>query len=331
MKGQRVVWPSQATIEIEEFEFPLLGNNEILVATECSLISPGTERAFLLGLPNAQGNYPSYPGYSNIGVVIDSGKDVDGFNIGDRVVSSKGHTSHFVATPASLLKVTETTMSSEHGVFFNLCTIAMQGVRKANIELGEPTLVLGGGLIGLFAMQLAKLSGGLPVITADLSDNRSQLATRVGADYTLNPEAEDRDNQLDKITSGKGLAVVIEATGHPAVVNTAFQLADRGGRVVLLASTRGETERVNFYRDVHAKGLTVLGAHNSVRPRHDSTPNFWTLRDDWELSLKLIAHGRVIVAPLITHRLPGIQAGEAYQLLMEWDPNLLGVVLNWED
>ena len=331
MKGKRVVWPSQATVEIEEFEFPLLGNNELLVATECSLISPGTERAFLLGLPNARGRYPSYPGYSNVGVVIDSGRDVDSFNIGDRVVSSKGHTSHFVATPADLLKVTEAGLSSEEGVFFNLCTIAMQGVRKAKIELGESTLVLGGGLIGLFGMQLAKLSGGLPVITADLSDNRLELATRVGADYALNPEAEDFDARLDKITGGKGPAVVIEATGHPPVVNTAFQLADWCGRVVLLASTRGETGHVNFYRDVHQKGLTVLGAHNSVRPRHESFPNFWTLRDDWELSLQLIGHGRVVVAPLITHRMPGIQAAEAYQLLMEWDQNLLGVVLNWED
>ena len=331
MKGRRVVWPSRATVEIEEFEFPSLGDNEILVATECTLISPGTERAFLLGLPNAQGRYPSYPGYSNIGVIIDSGRDVDGFKIGDRVVSSKGHTSHFVATPDSLLKVTEPTLSSEEGVFFNLCTIAMQGVRKAKIELGEPALVLGGGLIGLFAMQLAKLSGGLPVITADLSHNRLQLAKQVGADYALNSEAEDLNDQLDKMTSSKGLAVVIEATGHPSVVNTALQLTDWHGRVVLLASTRGETERVNFYRDVHGKGLTVLGAHNSVRPRHESSPNFWTLRDDWELSLQLIAHGRVVVAPLITHRLAGTQAAEAYQLLMEWDENLLGVVLNWED
>lgn len=331
MKGKRVVWPSRAQVEIEEFEFPLLGDDELLVATECSLISPGTERAFLLGLPNAQGNYPSYPGYSNIGVVIDRGGNVSDFNIGDRVVSSKGHTSHFVATSDSLLKVAEAGLASEEGVFFNLCTIAMQGVRKAKIELGESVLVLGGGLIGLFGMQLAKLSGGLPVITADLSDSRLQLAKQVGADYALNPEAEDFNDQVEKITGRKGPAVVIEATGHPAVVNTAFQLAGRCGRVVLLASTRGETERVNFYRDVHAKGLTVLGAHNSVRPRHESSPHFWTLRDDWELSLKLIAHGRVIVAPLITHRLPGIQAGEAYQLLMEWDQNLLGVVLNWED
>ena len=215
MKGQRIVWPSRAKVEIEEFELPSFGDNEVLVATECSLISPGTERAFLLGLPNAQGRYPSYPGYSNVGVVIDKGRDVDGLAIGDRVVSSKGHTSHFAATPDSLLKVTQSGLSSEEGVFFNLCTIAMQGVRKAKIELGEPVLVLGGGLIGLFGMQLAKLSGGLPVITADLSDNRLTLATRVGADYTLNPEADDLDERLDRITGGRGVAVVIEATGHP--------------------------------------------------------------------------------------------------------------------
>ena len=136
MKGKRVVWPSRAKVEIEEFEFALPGDNQMLVATECSLISPGTERAFLLGLPNAQGRYPSYPGYSNIGVIVDKGKDVNDFNIGDRVVSSKGHTSHFVATSDNLLKVIETGLSSEEGVFFNLCTIAMQGVRKAKIELG---------------------------------------------------------------------------------------------------------------------------------------------------------------------------------------------------
>ena len=77
---------------------------------------------------------------------------------------------------------------------------------------------------------MRNLAVGLPVITADLSDNRLQLATRVGADYTANPEAEDFNDQLKKITGGKGLAVIIEATGHPPVVNTAFQLADWHGR-----------------------------------------------------------------------------------------------------
>lgn len=330
MKGQRVVWPGQAKVEIEEFEVASPTDSEVLVATECSLISPGTERAFLLGLPNAQGGYPSYPGYSNIGQVVEVGSNVKGFAIGDRVASSRGHTSHFVASPEHLLKITAANLPSEEAVFFNLCTISLQGVRKARIELGEPTVVLGQGLIGLLAMQLAKLSGAFPIVGVDLADSRLKLSATVGADETLNREGPNFAQRLAEITGGKGPAVVIEATGHPEAINTAFALAGWHGRVVLLASTRGETERVNFYRDVHKKGLTVLGAHNSVRPRRESSANFWTSRDDWELSLQLIAHRRIVVAPLITHRLRGTDAAKAYQRLAEWDANLLGVVLDWK-
>ena len=97
----------------------------------------------------------------------------------------------------------------------------------------------------------------------------------------------------------------------------------------MLASTRGETPKVNFYRDVHKKGLILYGAHNSIRPRQESSPNFWTSEDDGRLMLSLIAKGRFNVTPLISHRVPGHDAPKAYQLLMEWNPELLGVVLQW--
>ena len=331
MKGHRVVWPRQGKVEIETFEFSKVAPDQVLVETECSLISPGTERAFLLGLSNAQGRYPSHPGYSNVGRVLDVGESVEGFDRGDWVASSAGHTSHFSTSPDRLIKIADPSVPPEEAVFFNLCAIALQGVRKARIELGEPVLVLGQGLIGLLALQLAQLNGGLPTIAVELADNRLKLAKSVGADYTLNPERDNFEAELDDITDGKGPAVVIEATGHPEAIHTAFQLAGWCGRVVLLASTRGETKDVNFYRDVHQKGLTVLGAHNSVRPRQESAPNFWTNRDDWGLCLQLIAHHRIQIAPLISHRLKGTDAPEAYQLLMEWDAELLGVVLHWRN
>lgn len=331
MKCQRVVWPRQGIVEIEPFEPPKVAPDQVLVETECSLISPGTERAFLLGLSNAQGRYPSRPGYSNVGRVLEVGDGVQGLSRGDWVASSSGHTSHFSASPDRLIKIADPSVPPEEAVFFNLCAIALQGVRKASIELGESVLVLGQGLIGLLALQLAQLSGGLPTIAVELADNRLALAECIGADYTLNPEHDGFETELDNITAGKGAAVVIEATGHPEAIHTAFQLAGWCGRVVLLASTRGETKDVNFYRDVHKKGLTVLGAHNSVRPRQESAPNFWTNRDDCGLCLQLIAHRRIQVEPLISHRLKGIDAPEAYQLLMEWDAGLLGVVLQWRN
>ena len=331
MKGQRVIWPDRAKVDIEAFDLPTVKDDEVLVATECTLISPGTERAFLLGLPNARGGYPSRPGYSNIGKVVEVGKNVSGYTVGDRVATTQGHTSHFVASPNRLLKVESSDVPAEEMVFFNLSAIALQGVRKARIELGEATLVLGQGLIGLLALQLSKLSGAVPVIAADLTDSRLELSKSIGADHTLNPEDTDFSERLSSATMGKGPAVVIEATGHPDAISTALDVAGWGARVVLLASTRGETPSVNFYRDVHKKGLILYGAHNSIRPRQESAPNFWTSEDDSRLMLSLIAQKRFIVALLISHRVSGHDAPKAYQLLMEWNPGLLGVILQWNN
>jgi len=325
MKGNRVVWPERAKVAIETFEIPAVGDNEVLVETECTLISPGTERAFLLGLPNAQGRYPSRPGYSNVGKVVEVGKSVEGLKVGERVASAFGHTSHFVTSPQRLLRIEDATAKSEEAVFFNLAAIALQGVRKAKIELGEPALVLGQGLIGLLAMQLAKLNGALPVVGVDPIDSRLQLAKTVGADITLNPKADNFDRLVSEISP----RVVIEATGHPEAINSALHVAGWCARVVLLASTRGETEHVNFYRDVHKKGLILIGAHNSVRPNQESSPNFWTSRDDGALTLRLLTAGRLLVSPLISHRMPASEAAKAYEQLMQWDANLLGVVLRW--
>lgn len=331
MKAQRVVWPDRAKVDVETFMLPPVGDDEVLVATECTLISPGTERAFLLELPNAQGRYPTRPGYSNVGRVVDIGKSVTDCEVGDRVASTQGHTSHFVTSPSRLLKITSADVPAEEAVFFNLGAIALQGVRKARIELGEATLILGQGLIGLSAMQLSKLSGALPLIAADLTDSRLEISKRVGADYTFNPEDADFAGQLGDATKGEGPAIVIEATGHPDAISTALDVAGRDARVVLLASTRGETPSVNFYRDVHKKGLILYGAHNSIRPRQESSPNFWTLEEDSFLLLSLIAQKRFNVIPLISHRVPGENAAKAYQLLMEWNPGLLGVVLQWNN
>ena len=228
-----------------------------------------------------------------------------------------------------MLKIAFADIPAEEAVFFNLGAIALQGVRKARIELGEATLILGQGLIGLSAMQLSKLSGAVPLIASDLTDSRLEISKTVGADYTLNPEDTDFSEQLDDATQDEGPTVVIEATGHPDAISTALDVAGQGARVVFLASTRGETPSVNFYRDVHKKGLILYGAHNSIRPRQESSPNFWTLKEDSLLLLSLIAQKRFNVIPLISHRVRGEEASKAYQLLMAWNPDLLGVVLQW--
>lgn len=320
MKTWGVVWPAAGQVEIEERELPAPGIGELLLEAEHTLISPGTERAFLLNLPNTSGKYPQRPGYNFAGRVVEVGPQVEGFSPGQRVVASGPHAAHALVR-AGLVCALPDQVPNESAVFFNMGTIALQGVRRARIELGEGVAVIGQGLVGLLAVKFARLQGAAPLIAVDPVESRLAQSRLCGADLGLTPLQAQELVELPP--------VVIEATGAPDPINTAFQLARPGGRVVLLASTRGETQ-VNFYRDVHRKGLTVLGAHNNARPGLESHQGVWTWLDDCRAVLRLMELGRLGVEELITHRVPAREAARAYGLLAEWDPGLLGVVLEWK-
>ncbi len=329
MSSHRVVWLKKGVADVETFEEPLPAEGQVVLRTRVSLISPGTERAFFMGMPNAPCQFPTpAPGYSNVGEVVKLGPGVDSFEVGEIVVSPAGHASHVVVAAADCLLM-PAKARDEDAVFFNLATIALQGIRKARVELAESVLVMGAGPIGLLAMQLARLNGALPVLVADKDEGRLKFALGFGADEAL--VANDKLQEAVALCcEGGGAAVVIEATGSPHAIVPALQCARRLGRVVLLGSTRGETEKVNFYKDVHQKGITIIGAHNGgSRPRHESSAAYWTARDDQRAVLRLLAAGRLNVQSLITHRFSWKEAVQAYNILASGDGSAQGMILDW--
>jgi threonine dehydrogenase-like Zn-dependent dehydrogenase len=249
--------------------------------------------------------------------------------LGDRVVSGTSHASHTTVRANQCWKVPDE-LASDEAVFFSLGQITLQGVRKARVEIGEVVVILGLGLIGNLALQMARLQGALPVIGLDPDAGRREIAMRCGADAALDPTAAATADELSAATRGREPAVVIEATGSPEVVNDAFDCAGFHARVVLLASTRGVTE-ANFYRDVHRKGLTVLGAHANTVPRHESSPGFWTRSDDTQTALRLLAARRIQVGPLTSERFRWQDAPAAYELLGSWRKDRLGMLLRWQE
>jgi 2-desacetyl-2-hydroxyethyl bacteriochlorophyllide A dehydrogenase len=328
MTSYRATVVQAGVIEMQVFEPSAPKAGEVLLRTRASLISPGTERAFFLALPNTNAAYPLYPGYSNISEVVDVGPGVTGIKAGDRVACGVQHASHITADAAKCVLV-PSGLPDEDATFFNLIAIAMQGVRKTHIELGEPVIVIGVGPIGLFALQLARLNGALPAIAVDRDEKRLALARQMGADVTLMSD----DNLLDAVqahTNGTGAPVVIEATGASLAILLAFQLAAVRGRVCLVGTARGETDGINFYRDVHRKGLQIIGAHEITRPRYETFPGWWTQRDEQRAALRMLALGRFSVQPLISHRFHWDQFPQAYDLLANWDPNVIGMVINWQ-
>lgn len=312
---------------LEERPLPTPGPTQLLVRTRTSLISPGTERAFFLSLPNTTTNYPFAIGYCNIGEVVAVGEQVTGWNIGDRV-ASKGNHAAYVLVEAANGQHVPLGLSDEEAPFFSLASIALQGVRKARVEIGETVAVIGAGLIGLMALQLARLQGALPAISIDQDEGRLDFASQSGADILLVGN-DSVAQELMKQTNGEGAAVVIEATGHPDAILTALACAKPFGRVVLLGSTRGETDHVNFYRDVHRKGLTLIGAHDFARPQHESSPGLWTQNADQRVALELLARQRLNVQPYITNRFDWSDAPAAYEILRSWSRSELGIILDW--
>ena len=327
LQNQQLFYAQPGVAVIEPRPMPTPGPAQLLVCTRTTLISPGTERAHFLGLPNTPQQYPISAGYSNIGEVIGMGRDVQNWQVGERVASSANHAAYVLVDANTGHKVPEG-LVDEEAVFFNLASIGLQGVRKARIELGEPVAVIGAGLIGLMALQHARLQGALPAISIDQDASRLDYARQSGADYGLTT-GDDLPAQLAQLTDGQGASVVLEATGHPDAILTALACTRPFGRVVLLGSTRGETDHVNFYRDVHVKGLTLIGAHDFARPRHESSPAFWTQYDDRRVVLALLARGRLNVRPYITHRFAWSDAPQAYDLLKSWTKSALGMVLDW--
>ncbi len=327
MRGQRVVVSTAGQVELEQFTPPAPANGQVLLRALITLISPGTERAFFLNLDNTNPSYPLYPGYSFVGEVMACGDGVDALQVGDRVVCPAAHASLAVVDACVCLPA-PADLSDEEAAFFNLLAIAMQGVRKARIELGESVAVLGAGVIGMLAMRLAQLSGGLPVIGIDLDEKRLDLEKRIGVDEVI-LSSDQIVGKLRETLNADGANVVIEATGAPPLVATAFQLAAVKGRVVLVGSTRGDTDGVNFYRDVHRKGLHVIGAHEITRPLYEDSPGYWTKIREHKVCIELLARQRVDVASLITHRYNWRDFSKAYTHLKNWDKEAMGMLIKW--
>src|SRR5258708_9491300 len=98
--GQRVVFPDRGEVAIERFEVPELAPYQVLVRTVRTAVSAGTELTTLLGVNSRSQRFPAYPGYSNAGLIQAVGERVDGFHVGDRVLSMGRHQSHGLLHPA---------------------------------------------------------------------------------------------------------------------------------------------------------------------------------------------------------------------------------------
>src|SRR6185436_1161619 len=181
---------------------------------------------------------------------------------------------------------------------------AVHTVLEGNDVAGSTVFVLGCGPIGCFACGVAKAAGASLVIASDFNDMRLALATKMGADVTLNPGRDDILARIRELTGGDGVDLVCEMSGHPAGHSQAFAAARLGGRVNLLG-TPSRTTEVDFARDVIFKGLTLYGVTGRK------------MYQTWHQMQRFLRAGQLDPRPVITHRFPLGRIGEAIQVIKD--------------
>ena len=137
---------------------------------------------------------------------------------------------------------------------------SMHAVERARIEFGDVVVIAGVGTLGLGMIACARLKNPGTLIAVDMSDNRLNLAKKLGADVTLNPASTDVIDEILKMTEGYGCDVYIEATGHPAAVNQGLQMIRKGGNFVEF-SVMKEPTTTDWTIIGDTKELNIYGAH----------------------------------------------------------------------
>ena len=282
--------------------------------------------------------YPT--GYSAAGVIVEVGDGVNGFQVGDRVaIAGAGHANHaeFACVPVNLVTKMPETLGFDAASSVALGAIAMQGVRRADMKLGEYTVVIGCGILGLIVIQMLVKSG-VRVLATDLDETRLALAQQLGAEMVLNPAICDVLSEVENWTSGKGAdcALFTAATGSSEPLSQAFKMCRRKGKVVMVGVSGMEIKR----EDLYAKELDFLMATSYGPGRYDAEYEEkgadypyayvrWTEGRNMEEYLRLLATGEVDIEPIIADIYEIEDVAKAYEALQQ-EAKPLMILLNYK-
>ena len=334
---KQIVFESMNTAALWEAKDRLPDAGEVRARICYSAVSAGTERDSLTrttGLNcmdrDAVGAFPHIVGYSESGIVEQVGEGVTDLHVGDRVmIHGGGHQEYCTRPRNEFVKIPSENVGLDEAAMVVIAGFPLAAVRKIRLELGESCMVVGLGMLGLFAVQFAHLCGAVPVIAVDFNEERRAMALSMGADIALDPSDPKHVEKVRALTGGKGVNGIIEVTGSGKALNQALLCSAPFGRVALLGCTRDPVE-VDFYHDVHFPGITLIGAHSGARPRRESHPAYWTEMEDCRVILDYLAAGRLHFREMIHEIHSPKEAAEVYRRLTQ-DKNFpIGVLFDWQ-
>lgn len=281
---------------------------------------------------------PMALGYSSAGTIIALGEGLTGFQVGDRVAcAGSGYAVHaeYAVIPQNLLAHVPDHVDFEEAAFATLGTIAMHGFRLAQPQVGERVVVIGLGLVGLLAVNIARAAG-TRVYGVDLAQDRVELGKQLGANCSIPAEAEAGALAF---TNGQGFDIVLICadTKSNDPIELAGRLARDRARVVAVGAVGLNIPRTLYYN----KELNFIISRSYGPGRYDEQYEArgvdypigqvrWTEGRNLQAFIDLLADRQITLSPLISHRFTIDQAPKAYDLITgKIKQPFLGVLLTY--
>jgi L-iditol 2-dehydrogenase len=305
-------------LALADVEQPRIGPDEVLVTLRSVGICH-SDFELLEGRYIIPFEYPLIPGHEWSGQVAEVGQDVTGFRPGDRVLGecvigddhfgfsiSGAAAEYFVARPEWLHHVPDELSDTQAALVEPFSCAYFAAMRADNLNASDTAVVFGAGPIGLSCIAAASTLGAR-VIAAEPNAARTDLAKQMGAEEVVDPTSEGFLDTVMELTRGRGADVVMEASGQPAAMAAALQVAGFNARLVNIGIDVGRSADAQLGL-VQSKQLQIRGTIGS--------PGVWPQ------TLRFLARTGLDLTPMVTRRFPLDSAPDAYDAARRTSENI---------
>jgi 2-desacetyl-2-hydroxyethyl bacteriochlorophyllide A dehydrogenase len=338
MRIREVVVTGQNQVELQtaDIDAPVLASNELLIDSEYTFISSGTELANYTGREpkvfqkGAWCEYPWRSGYANVGIVREVGAGVTRAVPGDRVFTYGRHASTIRYSQDRLVAPVREAVDPAVVAASRMAGVAMTSIVVGEIGTNPRVIVFGLGLVGNLASQMFHIHG-CRVIGVDPVAERRALAQRCGIECTVGGSADEAQAQIQDITNGELGNITVDAVGHSGVVMQALHATANHGQIIILGTPRVSVpgDLTDLLSETHLRWITIRGALEWCVPMYPDIGNRTSQWSKQQTIFDWMARRQLHVEPLISHRLKPEQIKQAYDGLLN-EPNVYtGVVLDW--
>lgn len=317
-----------------EIEKPAIGDNDLLLEMKKAAIC-GTDIRILEGTKNKGVRYPSVIGHEMCGIICKVGKNVKGYQVGEKIAIANVipcHSCHscltgrenaclnrkaigyefnggfeeYVLIPdiciqsGNVIKLPEHVSFAE-GALIEPLSCCIRGLKNAGTGFNDTVLIVGAGPIGLMHLQLSKIVGAKEVIVSEPIESRREKAKRLGADCVVDPTKENLEEIIKERTGGLGADVIVMAIGVPAIINSTLKLCKKGGTVNLFAGFAGTGEAKIEVNTIHYNEINVNGSTAYKR-------------EDYLEAADMVINQRVNLEEIVTHTYKIEEFQDAYNV-----------------